>query len=181
MCWTAMPAGRAPGTGAAVAANLAAVGVGTETDGSIVCPSTVNGLVGIKPTVGLVSRAGIIPISHTQDTAGPMARTVADAARAARRAGRRRSARRRDDRARPRTRGRTTRRRLDPDALGARIGVARKRYFGYSAAADRLVEPAIADMKRARRGHRRSGGHPDASNDWTAARWRCCSTSSRPG
>ena len=72
--------GSSSGTGAAVAANLAAVGVGTETDGSIVCPSGVNGLVGIKPTVGLVSRAGIIPISHSQDTAGPMARTVADAA-----------------------------------------------------------------------------------------------------
>ena len=54
--------------------------MGTETDGSIVCPSTANGIVGVKPTVGLVSRAGIIPISHTQDTAGPMARTVADAA-----------------------------------------------------------------------------------------------------
>ncbi len=74
------PCGSSSGTGAAIAANLAAVGVGTETDGSIVCPSGANGLVGIKPTVGLVSRTGIIPISHTQDTAGPMARTVADAA-----------------------------------------------------------------------------------------------------
>src|SRR4051812_32771760 len=72
--------GSSSGTGAAVAANLAAVGIGTETDGSVVCPSSVNGLVGLKPTVGLVSRTGIIPISHTQDTAGPMARTVADAA-----------------------------------------------------------------------------------------------------
>lgn len=72
--------GSSSGTGAAIAANLAAVGVGTETDGSIVCPSHANGLVGIKPTVGLVSRAGIIPISHTQDTAGPMCRTVRDAA-----------------------------------------------------------------------------------------------------
>ena len=68
------------GSGVAVSANLCAVAVGTETDGSIVCPSNANGIVGIKPTVGLVSRAGIIPISHTQDTAGPMARTVADAA-----------------------------------------------------------------------------------------------------
>ena len=74
------PCGSSSGTGAAIAANLAAIGVGTETDGSIVCPSGANGLVGIKPTVGLVSRSGIIPISHTQDTAGPMARTVADAA-----------------------------------------------------------------------------------------------------
>ena len=74
------PCGSSSGTGAAIAANLAAIGVGTETDGSIVCPSGANGLVGIKPTVGLVSRTGIIPISHTQDTAGPMTRTVADAA-----------------------------------------------------------------------------------------------------
>ena len=74
------PCGSSSGTGAAIAANLAAIGVGTETDGSIVCPSGANGLVGIKPTVGLISRSGIIPISHTQDTAGPMARTVADAA-----------------------------------------------------------------------------------------------------
>lgn len=72
--------GSSSGTGAAIAANLAAVGVGTETDGSIVCPSNANGLVGIKPTVGLVSRSGIIPISQTQDTAGPMCRTVRDAA-----------------------------------------------------------------------------------------------------
>jgi amidase len=74
------PCGSSSGSGAAVAAGLAAVAVGTETDGSIVCPSSVNGLVGIKPTVGLVSRSGIIPISATQDTAGPMARSVADAA-----------------------------------------------------------------------------------------------------
>jgi len=72
--------GSSSGTGAGIAAALATVGVGTETDGSVICPSSVNGLVGIKPTVGLVSRSGIIPISHTQDTAGPMARTVADAA-----------------------------------------------------------------------------------------------------
>jgi len=74
------PCGSSSGTGAAIAANLAAVGVGTETDGSIVCPSSVAALVGIKPTVGLVSRSGIIPISASQDTAGPMARSVADAA-----------------------------------------------------------------------------------------------------
>src|SRR5436189_111397 len=64
----------------AVAANLSAVAIGTETDGSIVCPATANGIVGIKPTVGLVSRSGIVPIAHSQDTAGPMARTVTDAA-----------------------------------------------------------------------------------------------------
>ena len=74
------PCGSSSGTGAAIAASLATIGVGTETDGSIICPASVNGLVGIKPTVGLVSRRGIIPISATQDTAGPMARTVADAA-----------------------------------------------------------------------------------------------------
>ena len=74
------PCGSSAGTGSAIAANLATVGIGTETDGSIICPSAVAALVGIKPTVGLVSRGGIIPISASQDTAGPMARTVADAA-----------------------------------------------------------------------------------------------------
>src|SRR5205814_2218361 len=74
------PCGSSSGSGAAVSANFCAVAVGSETDGSIVCPSSANGIVGIKPTVGLVSRSGIIPISHTQDTAGPMARTVTDAA-----------------------------------------------------------------------------------------------------
>ncbi len=74
------PCGSSSGSGTAVAANLAPVALGTETNGSIVCPSSVNGLVGIKPTVGLTSRAGVVPISHSQDTVGPMARTVADAA-----------------------------------------------------------------------------------------------------
>jgi amidase len=74
------PCGSSSGSGVAVAANLCAAAVGTETDGSIICPSNVNGIVGIKPTLGMVSRAGIIPIAHSQDTAGPMARTVADAA-----------------------------------------------------------------------------------------------------
>jgi amidase len=74
------PCGSSSGTGTAIAASLAAVGVGTETDGSIICPASVAGLVGLKPTVGLVSRSGIIPISASQDTAGPMTRTVADAA-----------------------------------------------------------------------------------------------------
>jgi amidase len=74
------PCGSSSGSGAAVAANLCAVTVGSETDGSVVCPSSANGVVGIKPTVGLVSRSGIIPISHSQDTAGPICRTVADAA-----------------------------------------------------------------------------------------------------
>lgn len=74
------PCGSSAGTGTSIAASLAAVGVGTETDGSILCPASVAGLVGLKPTVGLVSRSGIIPISMSQDTAGPMTRTVADAA-----------------------------------------------------------------------------------------------------
>ncbi len=74
------PCGSSSGSGTAVAANLCAIAIGTETNGSIICPSSINGIVGIKPTVGLWSRTGIIPISHTQDTAGPMARTVRDAA-----------------------------------------------------------------------------------------------------
>ena len=74
------PCGSSSGSAVAVAANLTSVAVGTETNGSIVCPSSINGIVGIKPTLGLVSRSGIIPIAHSQDTAGPMARTVMDAA-----------------------------------------------------------------------------------------------------
>ncbi|MBT8092194.1 MAG: amidase [Gammaproteobacteria bacterium] len=74
------PCGSSSGSGVAVAANLTAVAVGTETDGSVVCPAGINGIVGIKPTLGLVSRSGIIPIAHSQDTAGPMARSVRDAA-----------------------------------------------------------------------------------------------------
>lgn len=74
------PCGSSSGSGAAIAANLAAIAIGTETDGSIVCPASINGIVGIKPTLGLVSRSGVIPIAHSQDTAGPMCRTVSDAA-----------------------------------------------------------------------------------------------------
>ncbi len=79
-CIDRSPCGSSSGTGAAVAANLCTIGIGTETNGSIVCPSGINGIVGIKPTIGLWSRRGIIPIAHSQDTAGPMCRTVADAA-----------------------------------------------------------------------------------------------------
>lgn len=79
-CLDRSPCGSSSGTGAAVAANLCTIGIGTETNGSIVCPSGVNGVVGIKPTLGLWGRNGIIPIAHSQDTAGPMARTVKDAA-----------------------------------------------------------------------------------------------------
>ena len=124
-----------------------AAALGTETDGSIVCPSGVNGLVGIKPTVGLVSRTGIIPISHTQDTAGPMARTVADAAVLL-------TAIAGNDPADPATAPAARRPAVDYAAAlkrdglkGARIGIARERYFGYSPASDRLIEAAIADMK----------------------------------
>ena len=74
------PCGSSSGSATAVAANLVAVSLGTETDGSILCPASINGVVGIKPTVGLTSRAGVIPIAHSQDTVGPFARTVADAA-----------------------------------------------------------------------------------------------------
>jgi amidase len=77
---TRSPCGSSAGSGVAIAANLAVFAIGTETNGSIICPSTTNGLVGIKPTVGLISRSGVIPISYTQDTPGPMARTVRDAA-----------------------------------------------------------------------------------------------------
>ncbi len=139
------PCGSSSGSGTAAAANLATIAVGTETDGSIVCPSGASALVGIKPTVGLVSRTGIIPISGTQDTAGPMARTVTDAAillqaltsvdplDAAT--------------ARSRTHARNYTASLKADGLkGARIGVARKKYFGYSRAADALIEAAIATL-----------------------------------
>src|SRR5258708_1688864 len=141
------PCGSSSGTGAAIAANLAAIGVGTETDGSIVCPSGVNALVGIKPTLGLVSRSGIIPIAHSQDTAGPMARSVADAAlllRAMTGGGPRDPAA--TGNAAPAGPG--YHRRLDAGVTkGRRPRVARKQYFGYSAASDRLVNKAIADMK----------------------------------
>ena len=141
------PCGSSSGSGAAVAASLCAAAIGTETDGSITSPSSVNGLVGIKPTLGLVSRSGIIPISITQDTAGPMARSVADAAALLGGMIGRDTA----DRA-------TTRRpvsvavdyttSLDARALkGARIGVARKKYTGYSPATDQLLEAAIATLK----------------------------------
>jgi len=143
------PCGSSSGTGAAIAANLAAIGVGTETDGSIVCPSGANGLVGIKPTVGLISRTGVIPISHSQDSAGPMARSVADAALLL-------GAMTGVDPADSATRASASHARtdystaLDADALkGARIGVVRKQYFGYSDAADRVIETAIADLKSA--------------------------------
>ncbi|MBS1797628.1 MAG: amidase [Acidobacteria bacterium] len=139
------PCGSSSGSGAAIAANLAAVAIGTETDGSIICPSSTCGIVGIKPTLGLVSRSGIIPIAHSQDTAGPMCRNVADAAallgaivgndpddaitaNAARGE-------------------RDYTKFLQKDGLkGARIGVARQ-FFGRNAKVDALVEPHLQALK----------------------------------
>ena len=140
------PSGSSSGSGAAIAANLAAAGVGTETDGSIVSPSNSNGLVGFKPTVGLLSRSGIVPISHSQDTAGPMTRTVADAAALL---GAMAGADP-DDPATARTHGPIDYTRfLDANGLkGARIGVARSKYFGYSPATDRIAEAAVAELTR---------------------------------
>lgn len=141
------PCGSSSGSGAAVAAAFCAIAVGTETDGSIVCPSNANGVVGIKPTVGLLSRTGIIPISHTQDTAGPMGRTVTDAAALL-------TVMAGPDPNDPATRtipgsivdyaaG------LDPAGLkGKRIGVSRN-YFGFHEQVDRIMEEALAAMKDA--------------------------------
>jgi amidase len=142
------PCGSSSGTGAAVAANLTAVGIGTETDGSIVCPASICGIVGLKPTVGLISRSGIIPISHTQDTAGPMTRTVADAAAmlsvltAV------------DARDSATSQNRTKARRdyetfLKKDGLkGARIGVARD-FWGKRSEVDAITDTALEAMKDA--------------------------------
>jgi len=141
------PCGSSSGTGAAVSANMCAVGIGTETDGSIVCPSSVNGIVGIKPTLGLVSRAGIIPIAHSQDTAGPMTRTVRDAAILL---GVLTGVDPRDSAtSSSATRGQTDYTKfLDPNGLrGARIGVARTKFFGYSDVTDKIVNDAIDAMK----------------------------------
>ncbi len=140
------PCGSSSGSAVAVAANLSTLAVGTETDGSIVCPSSANGIVGIKPTVGLISRAGIIPIAHSQDTAGPMARTVADAALLLGAL----TGADRDDPATAGSGGKALRDYspfLDPAGLrGARIGVAR-RFFGISEAVDRLMDEALEVMK----------------------------------
>ncbi|HYS54848.1 MAG TPA: amidase [Thermoanaerobaculia bacterium] len=126
------PCGSSSGTGAGIAANLAAVGVGTETDGSVVCPSSASALVGIKPTLGLIGGAGIVPIAHSQDTAGPMCRTVADAAILLGAL-----AEKKVDYGKS----------LDPNGLrGARIGVARK-FFGINDSSDAVMKEAIAAIK----------------------------------
>jgi amidase len=141
------PCGSSSGTGAGISANLAAVGIGTETDGSIVCPSSSNGLAGIKPTVGLVSRGGIIPISHSQDGAGPMCRTVRDAAILLGAL----TGIDPDDAATTASAGKAQgdyAQYCDPNGLkGAHIGVARK-YFGFSEAVDALMEQSLAVMKQ---------------------------------
>jgi amidase len=139
--------GSSSGSGVAVSANLCAAAVGTETDGSIVSPASINGIVGIKPTVGLISRTGVIPISHTQDTPGPMSRTVRDAAivlgvLAGIDA---------EDKATGDSRGKSSTdytRYLNPNGLeGARIGVVRK-YFGFHAGVDRVINEALNVLKQ---------------------------------
>ena len=140
------PCGSSSGSAVAVAANLCSVAIGTETDGSIICPSHTNGIVGIKPTLGLVSRTGIIPVAHSQDTAGPMARTVADAAILL-------GALTGVDPHDPATEaGRDhaivdTTPFLDPDGMrGARIGVARN-FFGFNPRVDAVMETCIEVMR----------------------------------
>jgi amidase len=142
------PCGSSSGSGVAAAASFCTAAIGTETDGSIVCPSSHCGVVGIKPTIGLVSRAGIIPIAHSQDTAGPMARTVADAAAVL-------SAITASDPRDPVTLERTAPAPLDYTAVldagalrGRRLGIARK-FFGFHAGVDRLMEEAIAALRDA--------------------------------
>ncbi len=141
------PCGSSSGSAVAVAANLCVVAVGTETDGSIVCPSAVNGIVGIKPTLGLISRSGVIPIAHSQDTPGPMARTVRDAAILL-------NVLIGLDPSDPATKDSASNGKpdytkfLDPHGLrGARLGIARK-FFGYNAAMDKMIEVSIAEMKK---------------------------------
>lgn len=141
------PCGSSSGSGAAIAANLAAASLGTETDGSILCPSAINSLVGIKPTVGLTSRAGVIPIAHSQDTVGPMARTVADAAIVL-------GAIAGIDERDPSTAASSGLYHTDYTKFlaagglrGARIGIPRQQYFGYSAKADAVANAAIERMR----------------------------------
>ncbi len=159
--------GSSSGSGVAVAASLCAAAVGTETDGSIICPSHANGIVGIKPTLGLISRAGIIPIAHSQDTAGPMARSVADAAILLAAlagpdprdpmtigawhpdAGLRSLAQLASQEALESTRmpSGTPHPYFDPGGLaGARIGVARS-FFGFDPRVDRIMEESIRAMR----------------------------------
>lgn len=141
------PCGSSSGSAAAIAANLATVSLGTETDGSILCPASSNGVIGIKPTVGLTSRAGVIPISHSQDTVGPFARTVSDAAALL-------GALTGIDPRDSATHGSEGKfhtdytQFLDPDGLrGARVGIARQVHFGYSTRADAIANNAIKQLR----------------------------------
>jgi amidase len=145
------PCGSSSGSGIAPAANLCAAALGSETDGSIVCPASINGVVGIKPTVGLTSRAGVVPISHSQDTIGPHGRTVADAAVVLNAI-----VSRTPDPRDPATH--VSRDLIPPDysafinpngLRGARIGVARAGVTGYSEETDRVYEEAIAAIRAA--------------------------------
>lgn len=142
------PSGSSSGSAVCASANLAALTIGTETDGSIVSPASMNGVVGFKPTVGLVSRMGIIPISHMQDTAGPITRSVSDAAILL-------SVMAGSD-AEDSMTGAANKhvvdyvKSLDVNSLkGARIGVARKGFTGNNPGADKVFEAAITDLKRA--------------------------------
>ena len=142
------PCGSSSGSGVAVSANLSALAVGTETDGSVICPSAMCGIVGIKPTLGLISRAGIVPIAHSQDTAGPMARSVHDAAILL-------GALTGSDGRDPATASsdghsyRDYTQFLDPTGLrGMRIGIARQ-YFNIGPAVTAVMEECIALMKHA--------------------------------
>ncbi|OYT89265.1 MAG: amidase [Burkholderiales bacterium PBB6] len=133
--------GSSSGTGAAMAADLAALGVGTETDGSITSPASINGLVGLKPTVGRISRDGVIPISHTQDTAGPMTRSVADAALLYQ------AMLGRDEADSATRRAPADDAGLPAQALkGKRLGVCRNYFTGFDEA-DALIDKAIAQLK----------------------------------
>jgi amidase len=140
------PCGSSSGSAVAVAANLCPVAMGTETDGSIICPASANSIVGLKPTLGLVSRSGIIPIAHSQDTAGPLARTVSDAAvlLGALTGVDSRDLVTRESRGKSHT---DYTQFLDPNGMrGARIGVARA-FFGFNEKVDQLMEMSIQTMK----------------------------------
>ena len=140
------PCGSSSGSGVAVSANLCAVAIGTETNGSVVCPSSINGIVGIKPTVGLVSRTGIIPIAHSHDTAGPMARTVEDAARVLGAM----TGYDKEDAYTERSNDKYFKDYtsfLDTTSLqNKRIGIA-KHFFGFHEKVDKLTEQVIQDLK----------------------------------
>jgi len=141
------PCGSSSGSGVAPSANLCVAAIGTETDGSVVCPSSANSLVGIKPTIGLVSRSGIIPIAHSQDTAGPMARSVSDAAILLGAI----TGQDASDSATTEGQGKALSdytRFLDKDGLkGMRLGIARK-YFGFNDGVDKLMSERLKDLKR---------------------------------